>query len=67
MCTCACVCVQDSIVASAPEDITEGSFLDSEYQRTSQYLSHPVFNKYMFYTTPFTYVLYRPLLWMHDQ
>jgi glycine dehydrogenase len=37
---------QDSIVASAPEDITEGSFLDSEYQRTSQYLSHPVFNKY---------------------
>ena len=40
---------QDSIVASAPEDISEGSFLDSEFQRTTHYLRHPVFNKYVSY------------------
>lgn len=37
--------VQDAIVATPPEDITEGSFLGfPNFERTSDYLQHEVFN-----------------------
>jgi hypothetical protein len=37
--------VQDSIVATPPEEITEGSFLGfPNFERTSDYLQHEVFN-----------------------
>jgi len=36
--------VQDTIVNTNPQDITEGSFLGTHFQRESSYLQHPVFN-----------------------
>ena len=37
--------IQDSIVAMPPEEISEGSFLGfPDFERTSEYLQHEVFN-----------------------
>lgn len=36
--------VQDTIVNSDPKDITEGSFLDTHFERETAYLEHPIFN-----------------------
>lgn len=38
--------VQDSVVNTPLHEITEGSFLDTELERTSDFLQHPVFNSY---------------------
>ena len=36
--------IQDEIVATPPDDITEGSLLGEGFERTSDYLQHEVFN-----------------------
>lgn len=38
--------VQDHMVCMDPSTNTEGSFLDTHFQRDSSYLQHPIFNSY---------------------